>query len=617
MRNLLYIVVTTVILTACVGGGKERAVLDTAQRIINDRPDSALAMLDSLEPSSHDFSTENLRRWQLLRLMAQNKCDTVFSDDSLQKELVKYYDRYGTPNERMTAHYLLGRAYSDMGEAPIAMRCYQEATDCADTTSISCDWWNLSRIYLQLAYLYYESYMPKELSEVLRLSQSTAMHAGDTLTSILSIAKQYGVYELTGKRDSAAIVIRDAAQLYEAYGRKDLASQALSTLIEDEVDKGNLGEASHIIRCYEGYSGYFDNHHEIENGREIYYYSKGIYYLGIGCADSADFAFRKLLDKAQDMNDIHAAYLGLRKKYLQTGPKDSLVKYAMLSESSNDSLFIEHYKANVQQLQKHFNYSRHIENEQRLMRSSERKDRLLLVIIFIFIVVAIASVAFFHNQRRKREAKLKEYRENLDHLHQLKMEMAELIHNNEITAVNLSCESAMQQNDIEYIKRYTHELREKLEESRRLTLEAISSKNEEIRRLTAKHEKYDKFFENKTRDDIMKAIQKSDIVQKFNFYVTHPLHIPTIEDWDKLNQLFHEVHPNFPTTLQDTYHLSTKEYRMCQLVFAGISPKGIATLMGFNKSNASNIRKRLLAKLTGKDGKASEFDQFLLSIPLL
>ena len=72
MRNLLYIVVTTVILTACVGGGKERAVLDTAQRIINDRPDSALAMLDSLEPSSHDFSTENLRRWQLLRLMAQN-----------------------------------------------------------------------------------------------------------------------------------------------------------------------------------------------------------------------------------------------------------------------------------------------------------------------------------------------------------------------------------------------------------------------------------------------------------------------------------------------------------------------------------------------------------------
>ena len=54
MRNLLYIVVTTMILAACVGDGKEHAVLDRAQRIINDHPDSALFILDSLEQSSHD-----------------------------------------------------------------------------------------------------------------------------------------------------------------------------------------------------------------------------------------------------------------------------------------------------------------------------------------------------------------------------------------------------------------------------------------------------------------------------------------------------------------------------------------------------------------------------------
>ncbi|MBR6264852.1 MAG: hypothetical protein IKR05_16795 [Prevotella sp.] len=124
MRNLLYIIVTTVILAACVGGGKERAVLDRAYNIINDYPDSALVILDSLEPSSHDFSQESLRRWQLLRLMAQNKCDTVFRSDSLQLLLTEYYDKHGTPNERMTAHYLLGRAYSDMGEAPRALQCF-------------------------------------------------------------------------------------------------------------------------------------------------------------------------------------------------------------------------------------------------------------------------------------------------------------------------------------------------------------------------------------------------------------------------------------------------------------------------------------------------------------
>ena len=55
MRKLLYIVIAIILLAACVGGGEERAILDLAQRIINERPDSALAILDSLEPSSQDF----------------------------------------------------------------------------------------------------------------------------------------------------------------------------------------------------------------------------------------------------------------------------------------------------------------------------------------------------------------------------------------------------------------------------------------------------------------------------------------------------------------------------------------------------------------------------------
>ena len=617
MRKLLYIIVATMLLAACLGNGKERAVLDMAQSIINDDPDSALTLLDSLEPSSHDFSQEDLRRWQLLRLMAQNKCDTVFRSDSLQQELVKYYDRHGSPNQRMTAYYLLGRAYSDMGETPEAMQSYQEALSCADTTSIDCDWWNLSRICMQLADEYYESYLPGEMMEALRFSRISALHAGDTIASIIALAKQAGVYELMEKSDSAVLVIREAARMYKAKGRDDLSSQALAIIIEEEVEGGHLDEAGRIIKNYENRSGYFDNNHEIESGREIYYYNKGIYYLGVNRSDSAECMFRKLLAGAQDMNDTHAAYLGLRKKYSVTGPKDSLLKYAILSESTNDSLYQEKYKDNIHLFQKRFNYSKHVENEQRLMLLSERKDKLILFIVFTFMVFAVASVAFYHNIRRKREAKLKEYREDLDRLHRLKLEMAGLVQTKEMTAVNFSSENVMQQNDIEDIKGYVLKLNEKLKESRHLTSEAISAKDEEIRLLTAKYEKYDKFFENKTRNDIVKAIQTSEIVRRLKFDVAHPLHTPSNDDWQRLDQLFLEVHPNFPATLQGTFKLTVNEYRVCQLVFAGISPKGIAVLMGFNKSNASNIRKRLFAKLTGKEGKASELDHFLLSIPLL
>ncbi len=69
---------------------------------MGDRPDSALGILDAMpQPEATLLSKGQLRRWQLLRLMAQNKCDTVFRSDSLQRVLTDYYDRHGTPNERM------------------------------------------------------------------------------------------------------------------------------------------------------------------------------------------------------------------------------------------------------------------------------------------------------------------------------------------------------------------------------------------------------------------------------------------------------------------------------------------------------------------------------------
>ena len=617
MKYIPLCLLTLLAITACTSRNGYDALLTSADSLLNQRPDSVIQLLQGPNGEPAGLSTRQRMHRCLLFTAAQNKCDTVFRSDSLQRVLADYYDLHGTPNERMRAHYLLGRAKSDMGEAPEAMRCYQEAVACADTTSFDCDWWNLTRIYLQLADEYYSSYMPMEMKEALRLSRICALHAGDTITSIIAYAKLSEVYELTDSKDSAAIAIREAAQLFENEGRHDLASQIQSLLIEYEVEKGNLEEASRIVKYYESHSGYFDDNHEIEKGREIYYYSKGLFYLGAGRPDSAECMFRKLLHRAQDMNDTHAAYLGLRKKYLATGPKDSLVKYAMLSESTNDSLYQENYKDNIQRLQSRYNYSRHLENEQRLMLSNEKRGKFIVFIIFCFIIIAATALAIYQNKRKKREIQFREYRDDLKRLRQLKAEMSELVRSKDVTINTLSHESIMQQSNIEEMKGHILQLKEKLEESRRLTLESIMAKDEEIRLLTEKNKKYDKFFINKTKDEIVKSIRKSEIVRKLEYIVSHPVHSPSAEDWDKLDQLFHEKHPNFPATLQETWQLTANEYRLCQLVFAGISPKGISVLMGFNKSNVSNMRKRLLAKLTGRNGKANEFDEFLFEIPLL
>ena len=55
---------------------------------------------------------------QLEELERQNVADSLMTNDSLAQALADYFDRHGTPNEQLRAHYILGRTYADMGEAP-------------------------------------------------------------------------------------------------------------------------------------------------------------------------------------------------------------------------------------------------------------------------------------------------------------------------------------------------------------------------------------------------------------------------------------------------------------------------------------------------------------------
>ena len=64
---------------------------------------------------------------------------------------VRFFDRHGSPNDRLLAHYLLGRAYHEQGEAPMALHCYHDAIDCADTTATDCDYAQLARVYAMVS----------------------------------------------------------------------------------------------------------------------------------------------------------------------------------------------------------------------------------------------------------------------------------------------------------------------------------------------------------------------------------------------------------------------------------------------------------------------------------
>ena len=159
LKRFFHICVLVLLLNAC-GSREAQRLLDQAEAVINENSSEAITILDSI--SNDGLSRSQRMRRLLLLTNAQNKCDTVFRSDSIQKLLVNYYESHGTANERMLAHYLLGRAYQDIHDYPNALNNYQKAANHADTTDIECDYALLSRVYGQMSDVFYHQNLIEE-----------------------------------------------------------------------------------------------------------------------------------------------------------------------------------------------------------------------------------------------------------------------------------------------------------------------------------------------------------------------------------------------------------------------------------------------------------------------
>ena len=130
----------------------------------------------------------------LEELERQNLADSVMANDSLAERLAVYFDQHGTTNERMRAHYILGRTYADLGEAPAALDEYHIAADCTDTTAAVCDYAQLARVYGQMAQVFYSQGLYQEQLQKTDISVKYAWKGKDTLAALMSYEQERADY---------------------------------------------------------------------------------------------------------------------------------------------------------------------------------------------------------------------------------------------------------------------------------------------------------------------------------------------------------------------------------------------------------------------------------------
>ena len=407
LKRLFHIAFVLLLLCAC-GSRDAQRMLDQAETIINENPSEAIAVLDSIGDDGLSRS-QHMRRLLLLT-NAQNKCDTVFRSDSIQRLLVDYYESHGTANERMLAHYLLGRAYYDMGEMPMALNAYQLAL--ADTTGTGQDYYLLTRIHAQISNIFFKQNLIDDQLKHIDLSVKYALLSHDTISAILNNAQKTYAYERKGEIDSALYYCQQSSMLAKKHGYQKLSAGILGGAITILVEKDSLDKAKTFMDIYEPESGFFDENHDIVKGREVYYYTKGRYYLAKEKYDSAEFFFRKELREGKDFNNQNAASRGLALLFQQTHQPDSAAKYALYSYAMNDSVYAHMATEEVERMKAMYDYNRHLKLAEAKSREAQA-TRSLVWIISLFCLSIILSLYIVILRHKKREEEMVRREENL------------------------------------------------------------------------------------------------------------------------------------------------------------------------------------------------------------
>ena len=520
------------------------------------------------------------------RLLAEadslNQNYIPFTTDSTMLDVVDYYEHHGTANERMRAYYLLGCVYRDLGEAPHALECYHDAVDCADTTSQDCDYKLLSRVYGQMEYIFNQQYVPNYQLEALEKAYQYAIIAKDTIPALIFLSKKADVYERTEKYDSVEYITKNIVSRFKELGQKQYAAQATGLLIYSELRKHDFVQAKRNMDFYEKESGFYDKG-EVIAGKQIYYYFKGLYYIGTEQPDSAELFFRKLLNAGQDYNEIHAAYDGLFKLYTGKNIPDSLSKYAVLSTNYNDSLHSSLNTQNLQKTQAIYDYSRHqrlAEQAELKKTNAEKRNYILASSILLLLLLCYIIVI------KIKKAKEREY--NI-----MKRQLEDDIHLLENTKSEM--ESLMQKNSEEYAS-------------------DIQEKSVLIQQLKAKIQESAEHQRRTHTVDIENQLMNSHIYRKFRAYADKPLKRPTLKDWSTLRSLVNREIPSFYAYLVLQHNIDISDFDMYILFRLRFHLSEISNLTGLKLSTISAKRKRLYFSIFQKDCSSDEFMDFLKNI---
>ena len=570
------------ILTSCAGNRKYDDLMQRADSIMNVNDDSAkvaIRMLDGVKSQLPEFSKAQKMRYELLRHKAMNKAYISFTSDSKMKEVVDYYDRHGSANERMLANYVLGCVYRDMHEVPLALEYYNKAAEQADTTAADCDYGTLYRVYSQMGFLFSKQYLPYQLLDAFGKAEKYAYLAKDTLNAIINYQNKGDAYDYLGKKDSVVAINLRSANMFKRIGDNYNAAIALGCNYCYYIEKQDSVNAKKAFEAY--FSTGYEGNSNYGDAKAFLLCEKGRYYMFISRLDSAFSCLNQSLKLSKSYSNKAAATKVLAQYYARVNKPVLAMKYALKSSEYNDSDLLAVRESQLQQIQAMYNYGRNQEIARKAELKAERITMLVYVLIAGGVVIFLLLTHLYLKQLKKKKEKI-------------------------LVTKHLYDDSLLK-------------LRQKQEElellrtvNDRKIADVIKEKEQTINKLEDDLKDIRDKYSNSSLSDVDILLKESSIYKRIKYLELHPKEIMRENDWIELEETIEQLIPSFIPLLKN--RLNVIAYRICLLVKLEISTSSIAILLGLSSSAISKYRKVMLEKLCGRSGKPKDFDEYIRQI---
>ena len=581
-EKVIFLLLIIMLLASCAGNRKYDDLMQRADSIMNVNDDSAkvaIRMLDGVKSQLPEFSKAQKMRYELLRHKAMNKAYISFTSDSKMKEVVDYYDRHGSANERMLANYVLGCVYRDMHEVPLALEYYNKATEQADTTAADCDYGTLYRVYSQMGFLFSKQYLPYQLLDAFGKAEKYAYLAKDTLNAIINYQNKGDAYDYLGRKDSVVAINLRSANMFKRIGDNYNAAIALGCNYSYYIEKQDSVNAKKAFEAY--FSTGYEGNSNYGDAKAFLLCEKGRYYMFISRLDSAFSCLNQSLKLSKSYSNKAAATKVLAQYYARVNKPVLAMKYALKSSEYNDSDLLAVRESQLQQIQAMYNYGRNQEIARKAELKAERITMLVYVLIAGGVVIFLLLTHLYLKQLKKKKEKI-------------------------LVTKHLYDDSLLK-------------LRQKQEElellrtvNDRKIADVIKEKEQTINKLEDDLKDIRDKYSNSSLSDVDILLKESSIYKRIKYLELHPKEIMRENDWIELEETIEQLIPSFIPLLKN--RLNVIAYRICLLVKLEISTSSIAILLGLSSSAISKYRKVMLEKLCGRSGKPKDFDEYIRQI---